>query len=40
MFETGGDIFMTGNDVYGSGSKFGLTGKEIYGTGYDLNPKP
>ena len=30
---------MTGNDIYGSGSKFDVTGSEIYGTGNDLNRK-
>ena len=30
---------MTGNDIYGSGSKFGVTGSEIHGTGNDLNRK-
>ena len=30
---------MTGNDIYGSGSKFGVAGSEIYGTGNDLNRK-
>ena len=30
---------MTGNDIYGSGSKFGVTGSEVYGTGNDLNRK-
>ena len=30
---------MTGNDICGSGSKFGVTGSEIYGTGNDLNRK-
>ena len=32
-------FFMTGNDIYGSGSTFGVTGSEIYGTGNDLNRK-
>ena len=30
---------MTGNDIYGSGSKFGVTESEIYGTVNDLNRK-
>ena len=30
---------MTGNDIYGSGSKFGVAESEIYGTGNDLNRK-
>ena len=30
------DIFMTGNDIYGSGSKFGVTGSEFFDTGNDL----
>ena len=30
---------MTGNDIYGSGSKFGVTGSEIFGTGNALNRK-
>ena len=39
MIWTGSDIFMTGNDIYGSGSKFGVAESEIYGTGNDLNRK-
>ena len=39
MFWTGSDIFMTGNDIYGSGSRFGVAESEIYGTGNDLNRK-
>ena len=39
MFETGSDIFMTGNDIYGSGSKFGVTESKIFGTGSALNRK-
>ena len=30
---------MTGNDIYGSGSKFGVAEGEIYGTGNGLNRK-
>ena len=30
---------MSGNDIYGSGSKIGVTGSEIYGTGNYLNRK-
>ena len=30
---------MTGNDIYGSGSRFGVAESEIYGTENDLNRK-
>ena len=37
MFKTGSDIFMTGNDIYGSRSNYGVTGSENFGSGNDLN---